>query len=151
VAELLWNKASNKWYSSNEEAAFKLATIVRATSLISLLSLFNNYNNTEQYPNKVIFISLLPDSNKRLIPCPIIPVFPGDFLGIYSRTIRFSEKVSLLYSIPGPEPIPKLWLDYLYSTGAFNQMQVSKPNNNGNIGLYWEAVNEQDKTGPCES
>jgi hypothetical protein len=30
-------------------------------------------------------------------------------------------------------------------------MQVSKPDNNANVHLHWEAVNEQDKTGPCDS
>jgi hypothetical protein len=30
-------------------------------------------------------------------------------------------------------------------------MQVSKPDDDGNVGLHWEAVNEQDETGPCES
>jgi hypothetical protein len=53
-------------------------------------------------------------------------LFSGDFLGIYSGTIRFSENISL------------------------NQMQVSEPDDDANIHLRWEAVNEQNETGPCE-
>jgi hypothetical protein len=87
--------------------------------------------------------SLLPKADPSL--------FPGDFLGIYSGTVRFSEKVSLSHAIPGPGPTAKLWLDYSQGTGALNQMQVSKPDDDGNVGLHWEAVNEQDETGPCES
>ena len=94
-------------------------------------------------------MSLLPNGDKRLDVCPTIPVFPGDFLGIYSRTVRFSENSSLSHDIPGPES--KLWLDYSQVTGTFNQMQVSKPDNDANVHLRWEAVNEQDETGPCES
>jgi hypothetical protein len=30
-------------------------------------------------------------------------------------------------------------------------MQVSKPDDDANVHLRWEAVNEQDETGPCES
>jgi hypothetical protein len=102
VAESSWNDASNEWYSSDEEAAFKLTTTVNATLSKSLSSLFNNRANTEQCWNKAIFISLLPDGDKCLDACLTIPVFPGDFLGIYSRTVRFSENISLSHAIPGP-------------------------------------------------
>jgi hypothetical protein len=91
----------------------------------------------------------LPNGDNFLDICPIIPVFPGDFLGIYSGTVRFSEKPNPSHGIPGPEP--KLWLDYSQSTGTFNQMQVSKPNTNANVYLHWEAVNKQDEMGSCES
>ena len=30
-------------------------------------------------------------------------------------------------------------------------MQVSKPNGDANVYLHWEAVNEQDEKGSCES
>ncbi|KAH6700678.1 hypothetical protein BKA61DRAFT_620970 [Leptodontidium sp. MPI-SDFR-AT-0119] len=149
VAESSWNEASNEWYSSDEEAAFKLATTVNATSSKSLASLFNDRANTQQHQNKALFISLLPNGDSRLDVCPTIPVYPGDFLGIYSGTIRFSENSSLSHGIPGPES--KLWLDYSQVTGTFNQMQVSKPGGDANVHLRWEAVNEQDETGPCES
>jgi hypothetical protein len=149
VAESSWNDASNEWYSSDEEAAFKLATTVKAISSKSLASLFNDRANTQQHRNKAIFMALLLNGDRRLDVCPTIPVFPGDFLGIYSGTVRFSENSSLSHGIPGPEL--KLWLDYSQVTGTFNQMQVSKPDDDANVHLRWEAVNEQDETGPCES
>jgi hypothetical protein len=149
VAESSWNDASNEWYSSDEEAAFKLAMTVNETSSKSLSSLFNDRANTEQCWNKAIFMSLVPNGDERLAVCPIIPVFPGDFLGIYSGTIRFSENTSLSHTIPGPKE--KLWLDYSQATGTLNQMQVSEPHDDANVHLRWEAVNEQNETGPCES
>jgi hypothetical protein len=79
VAESSWNDASNEWYSSDKEAAFKLATTVKATSSKSLASLFNDRANTQQHRNKAIFMSLLPNGDERLAVCPTIPVFPGDF------------------------------------------------------------------------
>jgi hypothetical protein len=79
ITESSWNDASNEWYSSDEEAASKLATAVNATSSKSPSSLFNDRANTEQCWNKTIFISLVPNGDKRLAVCPIIPVFPGDF------------------------------------------------------------------------
>ncbi len=133
VAESLWNNASNEWYSSDKEAVFKLAIIVNKTSSKSLSSLFNDRANTEQYWNKAIFMSLVPNGDERLAICPIIPVFLGDFLGIYSRTIQFSENTSLSHTIPGPKE--KLWLDYSQATSTLNQMQVSEPHNNANVHL----------------
>lgn len=149
VAESSWNDVSNEWYSGDEEAAFKLATNVKATSSKSVASLFNDRANTPQHQNKALFISLFPDGDKRLVVCPTIPVSPGDFLGMYSGTVRFSEKYNPSHGIPGREP--KLWLDYSQSTGTFNQTQVSKPNADANVYLHWEAVNEQDEMGSCES
>ncbi|KAH6665603.1 hypothetical protein B0J14DRAFT_660313 [Halenospora varia] len=52
VAESSWNDASNEWYSSDEEAAFKLATTVNATSSKSPSSLFNDRANTEHVGTK---------------------------------------------------------------------------------------------------
>jgi hypothetical protein len=66
--------------------------------------------------------------------CPIIPVVESDFLGIFSRTIRFSEDVvNSNHSIPGPTR--NLSLDYSQVTGMLNQMQVSKPDGDANIRL----------------
>jgi hypothetical protein len=61
------------------------------------------------------------------------------------------REVSLSHAIPGSGLTAKLWLHYSQGTGALNQMQVPKPDDDGNVGLHWEAVNEQDETGPCES
>lgn len=149
VADSLWNDASNEWCSNGEKAAFKLATTVKATSSKSLASLFNDRANTHQHWNKAIFISFWPHGDKRLAVGPIIPVLPGDFLGIYSGIVRFSDIASNSHAIPGPEP--KLWLDYSQNTGTLNQMQVSKHNADANVHLRWEAVNEQNETGSCES
>ncbi|KAH6689928.1 hypothetical protein BKA61DRAFT_717557 [Leptodontidium sp. MPI-SDFR-AT-0119] len=140
VVESSWNDAFNEWYSSDEEAAFKLATTVKAASFKSLASLFSDRANTHQHWNKAIFISLLPHGDKCLTVSPIIPVLPGDFLGIYSGVVRFSDIASNLHAIPGPEP--KLWLDYSQNTGTLNQMLVSKHIADANVHLRWEAVNE---------
>jgi hypothetical protein len=94
-------------------------------------------------------MSLILNGNKRLAICPIILVFPKDFSGIYSRTIRFLKNISLSYAIPGLKE--KLWLDYSLATSTLNQMQVLEPDNDANVHLRWEAVNEQNEIGPCKS
>jgi len=149
VAESSWNDASNEWYSSDEEAAFKLTTAINATSSKSLSSLFNDRANTEQCWNKAIFISLVPNGDKLLTLCPVIPVFPGDFLGVFSGKVRFTEQVKITQAISGPTT--GLWLDYSQVSGTLNQMQVAKPGGDSNVRLEWEAVNEMDETGPCVS
>jgi hypothetical protein len=78
-------------------------------------------------------MSLILNGNKRLAICPIILVFPKDFLGIYSRTIRFLKNISLSYAIPGLKE--KLWLDYSLATSTLNQMQVLEPDNDANVHL----------------
>src|SRR5208282_4826007 len=142
VAESSWNDASNEWYSSDEEAAFKLTTAINATSSKSLSSLFNDRANTEQCWNKAIFISLVPNGDKLLTLCPVIPVFPGDFLGVFSGKVRFTEQVKITQAISGPTT--GLWLDYSQVSGTLNQMQVAKPGGDSNVRLEWEAVNEMD-------
>jgi hypothetical protein len=65
--------------------------------------------------------------------CLVILEFEGDFLGIFSATIRFSEDVNVIYSIP--RPTRNLSLDRSKVTGTLNQMQVSKPDGDANVRL----------------
>lgn len=74
--------------------------------------------------NKAIFINIIPyegESGKRAIGnkpaltkllsvSPLIPVTPGDSLGIFSRKLQYLDSKPLR-AIEGP--IPGLWLDYL--------------------------------------
>jgi len=103
----------------------------------------------ESGTNKSFFISVRPGVNKLLSVFPIVPISPGDLLGIFSGKIRFSEHCSVAQSIAGPAP--HLWLDYSQVTGTLNQMQVARPGGEANVHLAWEGVNEDVESGPCES
>jgi hypothetical protein len=80
-----------------------------------------------------------PASTKLLSVSLLIPVAPGDFLGIFAGKLRYSDSKSLR-AIEGP--IPGLWLDYSEIPGKLNQMRVAKPGESTNVCLAWEGVNE---------
>jgi hypothetical protein len=103
----------------------------------------------ESGTNKSFFVSLRPGADKLVSVFPIVPVSPGDLLGIFSGKIRFSEHCDVAQAIEGP--IPNLWLDYSQVTGTLNQMQVAQPGGKANVHLAWEGVNENAEVGPCES
>lgn len=74
----------------------------------------------ESGTNKSFFISLPPGANKLVNVFPIVPVFPGDLLGIFSGKIRFSEHCDIAQAFKGLTP--NLWLDYSQVTGTLNQI-----------------------------
>jgi len=103
--------------------------------------------------NKAIFINMIPyegESGKRVIGnkpastkllsvSPLIPMAPGDFLGIFSGKLRYSESKPSR-AIEGP--LPGLWLDYSETPGKLSQMRVAKHGEKSNVCLAWEGVNE---------
>ena len=69
-------------------------------------------------------------------------------MGIFAGGIRFAED-NPVQRIPGP--IADLFLDYSHVTGTLNQMHVSEDDGLANVRLEWQAVNEDDATGVCDS
>jgi hypothetical protein len=149
VPESSWNDGGNKWFSQAEEMAFKLSETSRATSSQTLSGLFNDCSSTGDTANKSIFVTLKAVDGQPLLVYPMIPVSAGDFLGIFAGTIRFTEDDDLAQRIPGPTA--GLFLDYSHVTGTLNQMQVSEDDSRANVRLEWQAVNEDDATGWCDS
>ncbi|PMD60363.1 uncharacterized protein K444DRAFT_528217, partial [Hyaloscypha bicolor E] len=84
IPELAWDNGSNTWYSDEEEALYKLIS-----SYIATLTEKDRY--IESGTNKLFFVLIRPGAEKLVSIFPIIPVFPGDLLGIFSGKIRFSE------------------------------------------------------------
>jgi hypothetical protein len=149
VTESAWNDGHNEWFSNEEKVNFNRTTTIRAMSSQTLSSLFNDRSSTGACRNKSLFVTLRPSDSELLSAYSMIPVSTGDFLGIFAGTIRFSEDVDLAHSIPGPTK--NLYVDYSHITGTVNQMQVSQQNAHANVRLEWQAVNEQDETGRCDS
>jgi hypothetical protein len=103
--------------------------------------------------NKSIFVNLVPyegESGKRVIGnkpastkllavSPLVSVAPRDFLGIFSRKLRYVDRKP---SIAIRGPVPGLWLDHSEISGKLNQMKVAKPSEKTNVCLAWEGVNE---------
>jgi hypothetical protein len=116
VAELLsipesyWDNGSNMWHSDNEEASWKLTSSCIATSTESTPKRLTEDAYIESGTNKSFFISIRPSVDKLVSVFPIVPIFPGDLLGIFSGKIRFSEHCNIVQSIMGPKLY--LWLDY---------------------------------------
>ena len=69
----------------------------------------------------------------------LVPVAPGDFLGIFSGKLRYVDQKPPK-AIKGP--VPGLWLDRSEITGKLNQMRVAKPSEKTNVCLAWQGVNE---------
>ncbi|KAJ5989701.1 hypothetical protein N7481_004911 [Penicillium waksmanii] len=145
VSETSWNNASNEWASVAEEEIFKqgAAESLSADNLGIRLSDGLVY---EGETDKSAFITLLPKEDSTLFVASIIPVYKGDFLGIFAGAIRFSEEFSIAHSIPGPTG--RLWLDYSQVTGVLNQMQVSEPGGKANVCLHWVAFCGDVETQP---
>ena len=69
----------------------------------------------------------------------LVPVAPGDFLGIFSGKLRYVDQKPPK-AIKGP--VPGLWLDRSEITGKLNQMRVAKPSEKTNVCLAWQGVIE---------
>jgi hypothetical protein len=81
--------------------------------------------------NKSIFVNMVPykgKSRKRVIGnkpastkllsvSPLVSVAPGDFLGIFSRKLRYIDRKPSK-AIKGP--VPGLWLDHSEISGKLN-------------------------------
>ncbi|CRG88240.1 Proto-oncogene tyrosine-protein kinase ROS [Talaromyces islandicus] len=141
-----WNNATNVWFLAEEETAFKLAGGPMVAADDPVWGLFDHQALSESKHNKTLFITLLPKNEHNLAVCPIVPVYPGDFLGIFAGTIRFSDDFNRVQGIHGP--MEKLWLDYSNVTGVLNQMKVSKPGGEANVQIRWELVNMEDEGEP---
>jgi hypothetical protein len=79
--------------------------------------------------------------SKRIVVCPVVPVAPGDFLGTFPGTLRYTKQEQV--SIPGLEgPMSSLWLDYSKVTGKLSYVKVAEAGEKTNVCLVWEGVNE---------
>jgi hypothetical protein len=81
-------------------------------------------------------------STKLLTVAPVVPVAPGDFLGIFAGCLRYTDQKPPR-SIPGP--VQNLWLDYSVVMGKLGKMGVAKPDGMSNVCLAWEGVNEAER------
>jgi hypothetical protein len=84
----------------------------------AVCGLFDRQALTESKYNKTLFITLLSKNKYNLAVSLIVPVYPGDFLGIFAGTIRFSDDFNRVHGIYGP--MEKLWIDYSNVTGVLN-------------------------------
>ena len=84
-------------------------------------------------------LSTQSNSVKLLAVAPLVPISPGDFLGIFSGRLRYIEEKSPR-SIPGP--VPNLWLEYSVVMGKLSKIRVAKVDEMTNVCLAWEGVNE---------
>jgi hypothetical protein len=137
------------WHSDDEEESWKLTSSCTATSTKSTLKRLIEDAYIASGTNKSFFISIRPGINKLISVFPIVPISPGDLLGIFSGKNRFSEGCKVAQSITGPTPY--LWLDYSQVIGTLNQMWVDRPGGEANVHLAWESVNENVESGPCET
>ncbi len=118
IPESAWDNRSNTWYSDEEEALYKLISSYIATLTKSNPKRLIENTYIESGTNKSFFILIRPSAEKLVSVFPIVPVFLGDLLGIFSSKIRFSEHCNVAQAFKGP--IPNLWLDYLQVTGTLN-------------------------------
>ena len=107
--------------------------------------------------NKAIYICLVPYegplNGKRksdgtpassivVAPCPVVPILPGDFLGVMSGQLRYTLEVSgSSKAIQGPHP--NLWLDFSQTSGKLSCMRPAELDNEANAILTWKRYNDQ--------
>lgn len=104
VPELSWNDTVNEWLSRDEAVAFSLTTkqALGAPLADHLWDLSGNRSILESTRNKSIFVTIFPKEDEALSICSTIPVEKGDFLGIFTGTIRYSRDFSPIWGIQGP-------------------------------------------------
>jgi hypothetical protein len=140
ISDVAWNSASNPWLSDEEAVAFQ-SSGPHEPSFAQFGGFLDLHPGAEAMRNKSIFVTILPKDKNFFSVSPIISVQEGDFLGVFSGLIRYSEHCNVTYGVPGPEE--NLWLDYSTVTGALNLMSVSRPGEESNVRLDWELIGEQ--------
>ena len=83
-----------------------------------------------------------PASRTVVAPCPVIPIQPGDFLGVMSGQLRYTPEVGRSdKAIQGPDS--KLWLDFSEITGKLSCMRTAALGTEANVALTWKRYNDQ--------
>jgi hypothetical protein len=83
-----------------------------------------------------------PASRIVVSPCPIVPILPGDFLGVMSGQLRYTPELGCsTKAIQGPDP--KLWLDFSKITGKLSCMRSVDLGTEANVTLTWKTYNDQ--------
>ncbi len=149
ILESAQDNRSNTQYSDKEEASYKLISSYIATLTKSNLKRLIKDTYIESGTNKSFFILIRPSAEKLVSVFPIIPVFLGDLLGIFSSKIRFLEHYNVTQAFK--RPILNLQLDYLQVTGTLNQIQVIYSGGAANVYLEQEGVNKNVEASPCKS
>ncbi|OQD72505.1 hypothetical protein PENDEC_c021G04478 [Penicillium decumbens] len=148
VQESCWNCAGNEWAFPNEEESYK-GIGLQTFSPDMVCAPYDNQLVSESGGDKSSFTFLLPKDDSSLLVCSIIPVHEGDFLGVFSGKIRFSETWSPTHGIRGP--VDNLWLDYSQVTGTLNQMLVSETGGSTNVRIQWDLIHDDVDTDNCTS
>lgn len=87
IPELAWDNGSNTWYFNEEEASYKLISSYIVTLTESNPKRLIEDTYIESGINKSFFVLIRPSAEKLVSVFPIIPVFLGDLLGIFSGKI----------------------------------------------------------------
>jgi hypothetical protein len=84
----------------------------------------------------------VPASRVVVAPCPVVPILPGDFLGVMSGQLRYTPELGCSdKAIQGPDP--KLWLDFSKITGKLSCMRSAALGTEANVTLTWKKYNDQ--------
>ncbi|PQE14720.1 Vacuolar sorting-associated 3 protein [Rutstroemia sp. NJR-2017a BBW] len=160
---LCWGDHLSIWdHDSTEYENFLADHRIKPTSGKSNIHVLRHGLKGQSDHNKSSFVSLVPyegESGKRtlgtrrvsselLAVVPLVPILPGDFLGIFSGRLRYTDQKPPR-SIPGP--VSNLWLDYSEVMGKLSRIGVAKANELTNVCLAWEGVNEvKEETSFCQ-
>ncbi|OAQ60891.1 transposase IS4 domain-containing protein [Pochonia chlamydosporia 170] len=132
IPEERWNNVNNPWLSDAEESKYRSSH--GAFQALDGKQRGENGENSDQS----VFISLIPRPEELVHVCPIVTIHKGDYLGIFSGNIRYSDVFDKKCGVRGPTK--NLWLDYSQATGVLNQMKVSAPQGTENVRLEWELI-----------
>jgi hypothetical protein len=151
---MCWGDHLSVWDPDSTEQEIFLANCkIKPTSRKSNIHILGHGLKGQSDRNKSTFVGLLPyerASGKRtlgsrsasaelLAVTPLVPILPGDFLGIFARRLRYTDQKPPR-SILGP--VPNLWLDYSVVMGKLGKMGIAKADETTNVFLAWEGVNE---------
>jgi len=92
-------------------------------------------------PNGKRKIDGTPASRTIVAPCPVVPIQPGDFLGVMSGQLRYTSEAGRPdEATQGPDP--NLWLDFSKITSKLSCMR-SGIGTKANVALTWKSYKDQ--------
>ena len=149
----IWRDDLSDWKDLTEKDNYLACQSIKAVSGKSNMHILRHGIKGDIDGNKSIYVSLVSyegisgkktfagkaASTDLLAVSPLVSVSPGDFLGIFSGRLRYTDK-KLAGAIQGP--VKGLWLDRSEVKGKLNRMKVAKAGEQTNVCLVWEGVNE---------
>ncbi len=144
VSRKAWNNDTSCWRSEQEAESFEATRRMLLAGRSSPGGLQDIPTKIGEERERCLFVVLKPRGVEEIMVCPIITIKPGDFLGIFSGELRYSNNFDEAHGVPGPWE--NFWLDYSRVTGVLNLARVALSDEVANVCLQWESYKSEKRS-----